>query len=297
MDFCSITVWYNPNDLCVKNILTYNSFCKKCYIVDNSASDNSALASAISNAVYLPNHSNLGIAAALNIGCQKALDDGFEFCMTMDQDSSWSEGQLALYLDLCKKNVSEKNVSFCPSAVYKNPRSFLGLVRRGLTKPLKALFRRSASRPDDSAKPEKTDVEVCITSGNVISLAAWDKVGRFYEPFFIDEVDHEFCFRLKENGFEIVKFENCVMNHVLGTPRMTFYPCSSFHKKERLYYIFRNMLAEEKLHPFFFKKLLYPKLLRHRVKELVFNLRFSELHYLIKAYRDYKKGKFGKFGA
>ena len=257
MDFCSITVWYNPDDLCVKNILTYNSFCKKCYIVDNSASDNSALASAISNAVYVPNRSNLGIAAALNIGCQKALNDGFELCMTMDQDSSWSEDQLSLYFNLCKENVSEKNVSFCPSAVYKNPRSFLGVARRCLTSPVKALFKRSVCRPDDLDKPSNANVDVCITSGNVISLAAWDKVGRFYEPFFIDEVDHEFCFRLKENGFEIMKFENCVMNHVLGTPRMTFYPCSSFHKKERLYYIFRNMLYEAELHPSFFKKYLY----------------------------------------
>ena len=95
-----IVIWYNPKDTDVESIKTYNSFFSKIYIVDNSNSDNSNLASQIQNTVYIPNFSNLGIAAALNIGCNKAFTDGYEWVMTMDQDSSWDPTQLKNYLEL-----------------------------------------------------------------------------------------------------------------------------------------------------------------------------------------------------
>lgn len=295
MKICSVTVWYNPDESNVGNILTYSSLCKKCYVVDNSEADNSALAAKIPNAVYISNGGNLGIAAALNKGCQMALDAGFEWCMTMDQDSSWDSEQAALYFSLCKDNAGEKNVSFCPSADYEMPRSFLGLAKRACLSCLGLKKSCDAAAGAGEERPQKTPMDCCITSGNVISLSAWKKIGGFYEPFFIDEVDHEFCFRLKEAGFEILKFENCKMNHVLGSPRRSFYPRVSHHANERLYYIFRNMLFESRLHPEYFKKLNYGKQLKARVKEIVFNFKFSQLYYLIKARSDFKKGRLGRF--
>lgn len=293
MLFCSVTVWYNPDDSNAKNILTYSSSCDKCYIVDNSDGDNSSLAAKIPNSVYIPLNRNLGIAAALNAGCSRALKDGFEWCMTMDQDSSWDEGQAALYFSLCRENAGERNASFAPSAEFATPVSFLGLAKRFCRSLLKG---KNAAQPSGGMEtPLKESVDYCITSGNVISLEAWKKIGGFYEPFFIDEVDLEFCFRLKENGFEILKFSNCKMKHVLGKPCRSFYPCVSHHSNERLYYIFRNMLFEKKLHPEFFKKMNYDKQLKARVKEIIFNLRLSQIYYLVKAYGDFRRGKLGRF--
>lgn len=299
-DFCSVTVWYNPDSSSVQNLLTYNSFCKKCYIVDNSSGDNSALAQKIPNAVYIPNGQNIGIAAALNAGCSRALAEGFSLCMTMDQDSSWVSDQLERYFGLCAQNLSETAVSFCPNARYLMPTSWLGDARRFL----RSLFglKKIAGGQDAEAfvlaaqsLGEQKAVDCCITSGNVISLAAWEKVGRFYEPFFIDEVDHEFCFRLGQSGFKITKFCGVFMAHVLGSPRKTFYPCVSHHGGVRLYYIFRNALFLKKMHPDYFKKLNYSLQIKSRVKSLVFNLRLFELRYYFMALRDFKRGKLGKF--
>lgn len=293
MLICSVTVWYNPDDSNVENILTYSSLCGKCYIVDNSNGDNSVLAKKIPNSVYIPLNQNLGIAAALNAGCARAIKDGFEWCMTMDQDSSWDEGQAALYFGLCQENAAERNVSFAPNAEFATPISFLGWAKSFCRSLLKG--KRDVELSAGSKNPLKTSVDYCITSGNVIVLDAWKKVGGYYEPFFIDEVDLEFCFRLKEAGFEILKFENCKMSHVLGKPRRSFYPCVSHHSNERLYYIFRNMLYEKKMHPEFFKKMNYDKQLKARVKEIIFNLRLSQIYYLVKAYGDFRRGKLGRF--
>lgn len=303
MTICSVTVWYNPDDLCVQNILSYSGLCKKCFIVDNSSGDNSALAAKIPNAVYIPNGGNLGIAAALNAGCRRASEEGFLACMTMDQDSSWDAARLKEYFALCEKSFSGTAVSFCPSASYAAPTSYLGDAKRFLRRAIKghgvapaAVSTDSSSPTNSAASGGKTKMPCCITSGNVILLSAWQKVGGFYEPFFIDEVDHEFCFRLNEAGYEIFKFDSCLMNHVLGKPKKTFYPCVSHHSGPRLYYIFRNGFFLKKMHPAFYKRQNYSKQIRQRVAGLLFNCKFSQLIYLLRAWLDFKRGRLGPLG-
>ena len=98
----AVIVWYKPQEMhsptASEAILTYASFFSKIYIIDNSDNDNSEIAKLIPNAIYIPNRSNLGIAAALNIGCAQALKDGFEWCMTMDQDSFFDTNEITRYI-------------------------------------------------------------------------------------------------------------------------------------------------------------------------------------------------------
>lgn len=149
MKLCSITVWYNPDETCLSNILTYSSFVETCYIIDNSDNDNSQLTNSINNAVYLPNLDNLGIAKALNIGCSNAIKDGFEWCVTMDQDSSWSNEQFEKYLCIVSSLTSDRCVSFVPNiSVSKN-------------------------------SEEVIKVNKDITSGNIIKLSVWKKLVLF----------------------------------------------------------------------------------------------------------------------
>ena len=128
MIFCAVVVWYNPDYQSVKNILQYNSLCSKVFIIDNSSNDNSHLAEKIQNAIYYPNFKNLGIGTALNQGCEQGLINNFEWCMTMDQDSSWNKNDLNEYLKLIEKNSDQKIVSFAP--IHSNEiKSVFGDVR------------------------------------------------------------------------------------------------------------------------------------------------------------------------
>jgi rhamnosyltransferase len=71
----------------------------------------------IDNVLYYPNYQNFGIAKALNIGCQKALDEGYEWVLTMDQDSFWSNPEeLQRYIQFSEKLYlnNAKNISFSP---------------------------------------------------------------------------------------------------------------------------------------------------------------------------------------
>ena len=59
-------------------------------IVDNTVIPQASFIARLANfkdVMYLPQYNNTGIAKALNIGCEKALELGYHYVITMDQDS------------------------------------------------------------------------------------------------------------------------------------------------------------------------------------------------------------------
>ncbi len=287
ISICAVTIWFNPDETSVNNINSYKDKVRKVFVIDNSLSDNRNLCNTIDNVVYVPNLQNKGIATALNQGCLLAYSEGFEFCMTMDMDSSWDSLELEEYISFVQKEVSDKKVSFCPFAVYEKPQSLLGQI--------KGFIKIGKEKLITSNQNIIISTDRCITSGNIFLLEIWNKVGRFYEPFFIDEVDYEFCYRLKEYGYEIIQHKRIKMNHILGNPKRTLYPCISHHENVRLYYIFRNLIYQKKMHPIFFDKYNYKAIIFHRVKEVLFNFRFSQIKYLIQAWCDAKYNTLGNY--
>lgn len=63
---------------------------KKVYIFDNSTKENTITFP--TNVTYMTEHENKGIAYALNHIMEKAKTDGYEWLVTMDQDSVIPKG-------------------------------------------------------------------------------------------------------------------------------------------------------------------------------------------------------------
>ena len=71
-------------------------------MVDNSDNIDNALKEKINHfkkVEYIQNKANIGIAAALNIGAKKAIEDGFEYLLTMDQDSEAPDSMVSTLLE------------------------------------------------------------------------------------------------------------------------------------------------------------------------------------------------------
>ncbi|HHT61698.1 MAG TPA: glycosyltransferase, partial [Bacteroidales bacterium] len=99
-EICGVVVWYNPTTDNVTAINTYLENISHLFIVDNSTTDNSALINTLPNnkITYLPNLENLGIATALNIGCEAALNANAKWILTMDQDSKFDRFSLSDFI-------------------------------------------------------------------------------------------------------------------------------------------------------------------------------------------------------
>ena len=229
-----IVVLYNPDLVVESNVDSYIHHINFLYIIDNSENINHELIDRISKyqkIEYIHNNANLGIAAALNIGVEKAIKSGYWFLLTMDQDSRFESGGLEILI----QNITNPDITGIFSPFHKN--------------------RFSTKLPEKNGAEEVSDV---MTSGNILNLSAVQKVGSFREDYFIDYVDIEYCLRLRRNGFNIIRINNSFLIHneanlaqrkIFG---FTVYPQN--HSAVRWYYKIRNYLYLKQQYYLFFKE-------------------------------------------
>jgi rhamnosyltransferase len=276
MKVCAIVIWFNPTQKNWEVIQKYLSFVDKCIIVDNSNKDNSFLINKkFKKIVYIPNLDNFGIAKALNIGCKKAKSIGFNWVLTMDDDSFFDKKNYDNYLREVKKIIKEdkKAVSFSPN------------------------FSKNKSSPFSK-------VNRIITSGNLIKLSVLNSIGYYREDLFIYEVDIDLSYRLFNQGYKLYELHNIQMHHnIFDSPLKLnlFFKEYNIRKKdspESKYYLLRNGLLMNKEYfnirkNEFFKYYFFP--LRLLIKIILFEeKKIKKLKYFFRGYIDFKKRRFGK---
>ena len=209
ISLAAVVVWYNPNDIDgnpIENIQTYLSEVDRLYIVDNSPESNEELSRLLPASVYIHNKNRGGLGGGQNVGFQKALQDGFSWAMTMDQDSRFKEGVFKKYRNLVENYIEKDSsaVSFAPLSVNINERIPLSKkIRFKILSPMKKFLLGKKYRPNIIECAPKDKV---IASANIVKLSAWREIGGFDERLFISEVDYDFCYRLRKANYTIIKF-------------------------------------------------------------------------------------------
>lgn len=279
MNLSVVIIWFNPDTNSVFNINKYSSLVKTVYIVDNSENNNIHLATQISNSIYIGNLKNLGIAKATNIGCERAFQDGFDWVMTMDQDSSWEITELKKFINFVENTKDKSIISFAP--VHSNKtKSLVGELKEKSNKKIKSLIIYQSK---------------VMASGNIISLKVWKEVNGFNNDLFIDEVDHEFCYKLIEAGYKICEFQDISMYHTLGNVKKTILPRPCKHSGVRLFYIFRNMLYIKDKFPNFFIENNYKSYMRNAIIQKIYELKIKDLIFIYKGKKAHKYNIYGSY--
>lgn len=271
----SVVVLYNPSQENINNISLYKKEVDRIYIVDNT-DDNIKRINNTQKLKYIKLGENKGIAYALNIGAKKAIEDGYKWLLTMDQDSKMTEDIIVKMKDFLI-STKEENV--------------------GLISPYQDIDSK-----EDSISEDIEDMIEVMTSGNIINLDAYKKIGGFKDWLFIDCVDTDYCMNLHKHGYKVLRLNRIVMKHELGNlvVHKLFnkeYPCYN-HNPIRRYYIVRNNLyinsLYKNLYPEYCKRLL--RIQKGQVKRIIVfeKNKFQKLRMMYKGYRDYKKGIKGK---
>jgi rhamnosyltransferase len=144
-------------------------------------------------------------------------------------------------------------------------------------------------------EPEFEFVDRIISSGNIINLKVWKGIGGFNEELFINDVDYDFCYRLIQSGYKIIKIHSCKMFHVDSDPQKTFFPHAFWYHKERIYYSLRNKYFILNKYPEFAKKYRYKASIRRIILEKIFFLELGDLKYVFRGISDGKKNKLGRY--
>jgi rhamnosyltransferase len=281
MKIAGTVILYYPDEIVIKNISTYLNLVSILYVVDNTEIPSKPISDnlkSLSNVVYLHDGENKGIAERLNQISNLSIHNGFDYLMTMDQDSSFEGENLNNYFNCISFFKEKENVSM------------FGINH---------VEKIAGSNICNAVK-----VNHLITSGSILNLRLVNHIGGFDEKLFIDEVDFEYCLRSVAMGFDIVQFDNIFLNHNLGqtsrhrsfkTTRLT---SRTLHPQVRMYYMMRNFLyVQSKYKKIFPREIKQRKnILLNRFKNnILYNKqRFKVIKYISKGLRDYRKKRMGK---
>lgn len=209
------------------------------FIVDNASDNISEIEATVKNLkqfdiVIKKYEVNRGLAYALNEAFILADQYCCEWLITMDQDSSISEGYVEECINIIKTNNDTKIGIVCPEVRDKN-------TYDANNTELQQINRENLSKE-----------VACITSGSFTNVKAGIACGGFDNSMFIDQIDYDFCFNLIRDGFSIYKSNKIFINHELGrTERKKFFGLeylTTNHSSKRLYYIYRNYFILRKKH-------------------------------------------------
>nr|WP_315488777.1 glycosyltransferase [uncultured Rhodoferax sp.] len=172
----------------------------------------------------ISNAENKGIAAAMNQGLKYALDHSHPWILTLDQDSYCYPNMVDI---LCG---AVADCSPLPAVMGSN---YVDLQNEG-------------AKVSVNGRQKWLERKTVITSGCLVDSEVALKVGGFREDFFIDQVDHEFCLRLRSYGYRVVMSTQPTMAHTVGQTggaRLPFLGILPNHPPLRKYYIARNSIV------------------------------------------------------
>ncbi len=227
---------YNPElERLRQNIESILPQVKHIFFVDNGScnlDEIKALLDGFDNITLICNGENLGIAKALNQMCQAAYEKGYEWMLTLDQDSVAEPELIKKY---SRYTEMDKVAILTP---YFDDENEPDIIRSSIKTPYEAVHR-------------------CITSASLNLLSVWKQVGGFDEAMFIDCVDFDYCTTVEEAGYVIIRDNEAVVHHVLGHSKevRAFLPIGRLlrikklkkplytynHSPQRTYYYARNI--------------------------------------------------------
>jgi len=207
-------------------------------VVDNGsdrADEIRELAVAV-GANVLANDQNRGIAAAQNQGINWARKSGYSHILLLDQDTLLSQGVVSdLMRNLEALEQQNQKVSAIGPAYFERHSNQRTRAYRASGIRLSRTSLVAETRPIAS--------DFIISSGSLIPLKIFEKVGNFRESLFIDLVDVEWCFRARAAGYEAFISPTASVDHHLGNGivRIGKYRIA-VHTPVRNYYWVRNAL-------------------------------------------------------
>lgn len=268
-----VVVLYNPAASVLDNIYSYLPQVGCLYAVDNSEMPDPGIVQQLAvmpGVKYCANGGNSGIACALNSGATFALADGYRYLLTMDQDSR-------AFPDMVETLSACHGKSVALVAPYL-------LSRDGQPSPV-----GRACRP----------VQTAMTSGSLLDLNAYRRVGPFRDDFFIDFVDIEYCLRLRKHGYKVLQADSAHLEHHVGRRIGAGRFSVITHPPLRKYYKTRNRFQVLGEYGRDFPGYVFRDRIRI-VLELARLFLFEEeklekLRMMWRGWRDFRQGKFGKY--
>jgi rhamnosyltransferase len=274
---CGIVLFHPDVVRVTKNIESLRKDCDFLLVDNSEKTDEKILALESEKVHLLSNNANTGMSHACNEIFGYAVDHGYDWVLTLDQDS-------IVHGELIQKYLP-----------------YTGLPKAGI------LTCRFMDLNTGNVKREKpmeeyagySVVNKCIASGAFCSVSAYQISDGFDEQMFIDEVDRDYCWNLLCHGYKVYEIAYTGIDHELGHSEVHHLGKKSFviynESVFRHYYIARNQMYIHRKYQYRDEGYMRKNELHGRIKILLFeNDKKKKLEARRKGLADYKKMKIEK---
>lgn len=255
---CAGIVLFNPDIKLLKDNIeaVIKQRIDSLYIYDNASANSKEIKELLESYPcinYELGSRNLGIAYGLNKILKYAIDNGYEWFLTLDQDSICSDNLIESYEDYLKS----ENVAIITPVILNNGK-----------KTIEYLKSKKLSKYEYINEPVD-----CITSASLNKTSIISDLGGYMDELFIDCVDSELNCRVLAAGYSILRINTSYliqkMGKAKGIPVFKYLHritnCDLFRRMQvasvysdfRLYYMARNSSIVRKIHKNYGKKLSF----------------------------------------
>jgi len=234
---CTIVVTYNSGRAYIANFTAIKNQVDKIIIIDNGSDEDTK--SSLKNlerenkdkleVIYNPE--NLGLAKAQNSGIKRALAEGYDWIMLLDDDSTATRDIVLEMMKSYFANPIKNRIGIIAPYIEEQSvaKTQYGLVQCG------GMFFKKI--------PVKNIVYVnrilyAIASGSLIKRQVLEEIGVMREDFFIDFIDLEYGSRAISGGWKIMIAGKAILKHRIGN--------RTVHDLFGLKFVTSNQSAERK---------------------------------------------------
>jgi rhamnosyltransferase len=200
---------------CVTSLLEQSYHINEIFIIDNSRTKLSSPILNNANIVIESHPENIGIASGLGIAIRWALERGYDFLWTFDQDSEPLPNTLEKlvfgYTELSTQN--DKIGIVAPLTIDIASKAELG---GAVFKQYRFIPAEDGKGSDLQSRENYYECDVVITSGSLVSLDAAKYTKLPNEDLFIDSVDWEYCMNFRQNDYKIFVLKDALLKHNFG---------------------------------------------------------------------------------
>ena len=216
---CALVILHHPDEDVVDHVMSYARSVRTVYVYDNSPACDLALRRRLEDLGCVEYRfgggANHGICEPVNAIAAEARRDGFVWMITFDQDSVAAphmvERMLAAAEGICTNDV----------------------------RLLAPMIRFSSDPLDPHVRmPAVSGLSFTIQSGLMHRLDLFEEGIVYDERLFIDEVDNEYCVRVRAAGYSIAQVNDAILWHQVSDGRSLRDKYSAL----RYYYRYRNLL-------------------------------------------------------
>jgi rhamnosyltransferase len=242
----AIIICFNPDHQRLRGLIdAVNPGVGRIVLFDNGGLDMAQLGGVSAKILVESPDENVGLARALNFGCEYGAKNDFRFLVSFDQDSTPPVDMISILerelVEYQLKNARAVAIGPQLVDVRGGQESISPFIRFGKLRIFK--WTGNGTEP----------VSQLITSGCMLDLHAWNAENRFNDELFIDYVDNNWCWKMIRKKYLILGTSRTRMPHEISEEiKESSYISLNKYGRVRRYFQMRNSvyhLIHESLSP------------------------------------------------